>query len=167
VRVIIVGGDERGYGSVPERGTWRQQFLDEVRGSIDHSRVHFIGRVSHEVLVALYQVAACHVYLTYPFVLSWSMLESMSAGGLVVGSRTPPVEELIRHGENGLLVDFFDPQAIAQQVAEVLATPDRYRVLREAARRTIVDGYDLARTCLPKQLALVEALAAGQIPPRR
>lgn len=165
-RIIIVGGDERGYGSVPERGTWRQQFLDEVRGSIDHSRVHFIGRVTHEVLVALYQVAACHVYLTYPFVLSWSMLESMSAGGLVVGSRTPPVEELIRHGENGLLVDFFDPEAIAHQVAEVLATPERHRVLREAARRTIVDGYDLKRICLPKQLELVEALAAGQIPPR-
>jgi glycosyltransferase involved in cell wall biosynthesis len=164
-RVIIVGGDERGYGSVPERGTWRQQFLDEVRGRIDYARVHFIGRVPHEVLVALYRVAACHVYLTYPFVLSWSMLESMSAGGLVVGSHTPPVEEVIVHGENGLLVDFFDPEAIARQVAEVLAAPQDYEALRTAARRTVVESYDLRKVCLPKQLALVDAVAAGQLPP--
>lgn len=163
-RVVIVGGDERGYGSVPERGTWRQQFLDEVRGRIEYSRVHFIGRVPYDLLIALYRVAACHVYLTYPFVLSWSMLESMSTGGVVVGSRTQPVEEVIRHGENGLLVDFFDPAGIARQVAEVLAAPERYTAIRAAARRTVVERYDLRQVCLPKQLALVDAVAAGRLP---
>jgi len=165
-RVVIIGGDERGYGSVPESGTWRQLFLDEVRGRVDHSRIHFVGRVSRELLLALYQVSACHVYLTYPFVLSWSMLESMSAGGLIVGSRTAPVEEVISHGENGLIVDFFDADAIAHQVAEVLATPERFFAMRQAARSTIVERYDLKRFCLPKQLALVDAVAARQLPPR-
>lgn len=165
-RVIIVGGDERGYGAVPARGTWREQFLDEVRHDIDLDRVHFVGRVPHETLLSLYRVAACHVYLTYPFVLSWSMLESMSAGGLIVGSSTPPVEEVIRHGENGLLVDFFQPEAIADQIAEVLSKPDRFAQLRVSARRTVLERYSLRDVCLPKQLALVDAVAARRLPPR-
>jgi glycosyltransferase involved in cell wall biosynthesis len=164
VRVIIVGGDERGYGSMPEHGTWRQRFLDEVRERIDTSRVHFVGRVSHDALVALYQVAACHVYLTYPFVLSWSMLECMAAGGIVVGSRTPPVQEVICDGENGLLVDFFDAEGIATQVAQVLAMPEHFVPLRQAARRTVVERYALRTVCLPKQLDLVDAVASGRLP---
>lgn len=163
-RVVIVGGDERGYGSVPERGTWREQFLDEVRKRIDPNRVHFIGRVPHEMLLALYRVASCHVYLTYPFVLSWSMLESMSAGGLVIGSATPPVQEIIHHGNNGLLVDFFQPEAIALQIADVLRAPDSFADLRAAARRTVVAGYSLRGVCLPQQIKLVEAVASGQLP---
>jgi glycosyltransferase involved in cell wall biosynthesis len=98
------------------------------------------------------------VYLTYPFVLSWSMIEAMSAGCLIVGSRTPPVQEVMRDGENGLLVDFFSPAAIAERVAYALERQADLQPLRERARQTVVERYDLKRVCLPAQLRLVESL---------
>jgi glycosyltransferase involved in cell wall biosynthesis len=120
-QVVIVGGDGVSYGAAPPEGkTWKQIFLDEVSAGIDLSRVHFVGRVQHEVLTQLMQVSAAHVYLTYPFVLSWSMLEAMSIGCLVIGSRTAPVQEVIDHGRNGLLTDFFDPDALARTIADAL-----------------------------------------------
>jgi glycosyltransferase involved in cell wall biosynthesis len=97
-----------------------------------------------------------HVYLTYPFVLSWSLLEAMSAGAPVIGSRTAPVEEVLRHGENGLLTDFFSPQDIAAQVERALADRPAARRLGERARRTVAEGFDLARVCLPRQRRLAE-----------
>jgi glycosyltransferase involved in cell wall biosynthesis len=99
-------------------------------------------------------------------VLSWSMLECMAASGIVVGSRTPPVQEVIRDGENGYLVDFFDTEAIATQVAQVLAAPTRFAPLRQAARRTVIERYALRNVCLPKQLGLVDAVASGRLPPQ-
>ena len=112
----------------------------------------------HPVLHTLLRTSACHVYLTYPFVLSWSLLEAMSCGATVVASATPPVQDVIRHGENGLLVDFFDGEALARQVAAVLADPEAYRPLRAAARATVVERFDLQQICLPQQLALVDRL---------
>ncbi len=101
-----------------------------------------------------------HVYLTYPFVLSWSMLEAMALGACIVGSATPPVEEVIRHRRNGLLVDFFSRRAIAEAVVSVLADPAAVAPLRAAARETAL-SYDLGRVCLPAHLRLIEAVAAG------
>ena len=112
----------------------------------------------------LFRVCTCHVYLTYPFVLSWSLLEAMACGALVIGSATAPVEEVIESGRNGLLVNFFDGQAMANTIASVLAHPKTFGSIRSAARQTIVDRYDLATVCLPQQLALVDALAAGRHP---
>jgi glycosyltransferase involved in cell wall biosynthesis len=103
-----------------------------------------------------------HVYLTYPFVLSWSLLEAMACGCLVVGSRTPPVEEVIAHGENGLLASFFSTEEIAAQVADALRRGDELRPLRERARRTVVERYDLQRVCLPAQRALVDELLGAR-----
>lgn len=157
---LLIGGDGVSYGAAPPSGqTWKQIFLDEVRDRIDLSRVHFLGNVTYQMFVALMRISAAHVYLTYPFVLSWSMLEAMSCGALVVGSRTRPVEEVIEHGRNGVLVDFFDHDGLADQVADVLANPDRYHPMRQAARQTVIDRYDLHSNCLPKQMALVERLA--------
>jgi glycosyltransferase involved in cell wall biosynthesis len=100
-----------------------------------------------------------HVYLTYPFVMSWSAIEAMSCGALVLGSKTPPVEEFIYHNKNGLLVDFFDYEKIADTIAEALASPENYAHLKESARKTIVDGYDLKTICLPQQIEYFESFS--------
>jgi glycosyltransferase involved in cell wall biosynthesis len=156
-RIVIVGGDEVSYSPrLPAGETYRSRLLRELDGRIDLSRVHFLGRIPYAQYLSLLRHSSVHVYLTYPFVLSWSLLEAMSAGCLVVGSKTPPVEEVIRDGENGLLVDFFSTEAIAAKVDEALS--GNFQGMRERARRTIVENYDLKRICLPAQLALVEAL---------
>jgi glycosyltransferase involved in cell wall biosynthesis len=156
-RIVIVGGEDVSYSPrLPEGQTYRGCMLKELGGRIDLSRVQFLGRIPYADYVRLLQRSAVHVYLTYPFVLSWSMLEAMSAGCLVVGSRTAPVEEVIRDGKNGLLTDFFSAQAIAAKVDEALSIDQR--PLREQARATVVERYDLKRVCLPAQLRLVENL---------
>jgi len=160
--VVIVGRDEPAYsGQAPGGRSWKDIFLDEVRDELDMSRVHFMGLVSYQTFLTVLRVSRVHAYLTYPFVLSWSMLEAMSAGALVVGSRTPPVEEVIEHGRNGLLVDFFDVDAWSSTLSEALARPERYESLRSAARRTIVDGFDLKTICLPRMVAFVEGLGVS------
>ena len=157
VRVVIVGGDEVSYGSPPPgaRG-FKQLFLDEVRDRIDLSRVHFVSRVPYDTLVQLLRISSAHVYLTVPFVLSWSMLEAMSLQALVIGSDTAPVREVIDHGRNGLLVDFFSPAQLADTVCDVLADPERFAPLREAARRTVVERYDFRTRALPAYMDLIE-----------
>ena len=161
--VVIVGGDEVSYGRrLPPGESYRQRLLAEV--AIDLERVHFLGRIPYGQFVDLLHASSVHVYLTYPFVLSWSMLEAMSCGCLVIGSATPPVEEVIRDRENGLLVDFFSTAQIAERIDEVLDHPDRMAALRAAARRTIVERYDLRRICLPRFANLINRLVAGEPP---
>lgn len=158
--VVIVGGDEVSYGSRPKAGgCWREVMLAEV-GPLPE-RVHFTGRIPYRDYLSLLQVSSVHLYLTYPFVLSWSMLEAMAAGAFVVGAATPPVEEVIEDGVNGWLVPFFDTLTIAEKVAEALATRHDQGRLRAAARDTIVARYALA-DCLAKQRALIDvALGKG------
>lgn len=160
-QVVIVGGNGVSYGPKPPEGQWKDIFLSEVRERIDLSRVHFLGNTDYATFRSLMQVTRVHAYLTYPFVLSWSMLEAMSAGALVVGSDTAPVRELIRHGENGLLVDFFDVFRWSQVLTDALADPDRFAHLGQAARDTIVTGYDLATVCLPRMVDFVERQRPG------
>jgi len=156
-RIVIVGGDEVSYGvRLPPGETYRARLLRELDGRIDLSRVQFTGRIPYGQYRDLLRRSSVHVYLTYPFVLSWSLLEAMSAGCLVIGSRTAPVEEVIRDGENGFLVDFFSPQAIAAKVDEVLSGNEE--PIRQRARQTIVERYDLRRVCLPAQLEMVSRL---------
>jgi glycosyltransferase involved in cell wall biosynthesis len=156
-RIVIVGGDDVSYSArLPEGETYRARLLREMDGKIDLSRVHFTGRISYGEYLEVLRRSSVHVYLTYPFVLSWSLLEAMSAGCLVVGSRTPPVEEVIRDGENGLLTDFFSPEGIAARVDDALSGD--FQSLRKNARQTAVDRYDLRRVCLPAQLEMVNAL---------
>jgi glycosyltransferase involved in cell wall biosynthesis len=158
---LIVGGDDVSYGAPPPAGkTWKQIFLDEVKADLDMSRVHFVGRIAYADYLRVLQVSRCHVYLTYPFVLGWSCIEAMSAGCVVVGSDTAPVREVITHGANGLLTNFFDTAALAQTVIDVLARPASYQDLRDAARQTAVARYDLDTICLPAQLDLIHRFAA-------
>jgi glycosyltransferase involved in cell wall biosynthesis len=153
-RIIIVGGDEVSYSPrLPAGQTYRERMLRELEGKADLSRVTFMGRIPYGAYLDVLRKSSVHVYLTYPFVLSWSLLEAMSAGCLVLGSRTPPVEEVIRDGENGLLVDFFSAEAIAARVDEALSMDSR--LIRSRARATAIEGFDLKRVCLPAQLQLV------------
>lgn len=159
-QVVIIGGDDVSYGAAPKEGKWKDVFLNEVKDRLDLSRVHFLGRVPYPQFVSALQVSRVHAYLTYPFVLSWSMMEAMSAGCLVVGSKVAPVEEVLRDGHNGRLVDFFDVPGWSRVLTECLADPARFEPLRVQARRTVQERYDLNRICLPKMVALVEGLGA-------
>jgi glycosyltransferase involved in cell wall biosynthesis len=155
-RIVIVGGNNTSYGAKPVQGTWKQQFLDEVRGDIDLSRVHFVGQVPYTGLLGLLQMSTVHAYLTYPFVLSWSLIEAMASGAAIVASDTAPVREVITDGETGRLVDFFSGTALNDAICELLDDPLQRARLGRAARELAVDRYDLRSRCLPQQLKLVQ-----------
>jgi glycosyltransferase involved in cell wall biosynthesis len=155
-RVLIVGGDEVSYGKVLASGSYRLMMMNEVGSRIDMSRVFFLGKVPYTDYVRILQISTAHVYLTYPFVLSWSMLEAMSLGCVIVGSRTPPVQEVIEDGKNGVLVNFFSPQEIVDAVERVCESKDRMQEMRTAARQTIIDRFDFNSICVPQQIRLIE-----------
>ena len=157
--VLIIGGDGTSYGAPPPSGkTWKSTFFNEVSADIDLRRVSFVGRLAYDDYLRALQISSAHVYFTYPFVLSWQLLEAMSAGCLVIGSDTAPVQEVL-NDSNGIKVPFFDTKRLADAVIEALAARDRFKPVRLAARQTILDRYDLARSCLP---ALVEFVRARQ-----
>lgn len=154
-QVIIVGSDNVSYGKQPPPGqTYRQRYFDEIADRIDQSRVHFTGRLPYNDYLKVLQISRVHVYLTYPFILSWSMLEAMSSGCLVIASATPTVQEVIIDGENGLLFPFNQPATLANYAIEALSNPEQYRELRNRARQTVVSRYDFNTICYPafKQL---------------
>lgn len=131
-QVVVVGGDEVSYGSRPRgAANWRRKLLAE--NPVDLQRVHFLGKVPYATYKRVLQVSAAHIYLTYPFVLSWSLLEAMASGCLVIGSDTAPVREVIEDGRNGLLVDFFATERIAEKALAALAEPERFNALRQQA----------------------------------
>ncbi len=140
---VIVGGDEVSYGRAPGNGkTWRQTMLEEVGAQLDPQRTHFLGKVPYATYKQVLQISAAHVYLTYPFVLSWSMLEAMATGCVVVGSDTAPVREVIEDGVNGRLVGMFDAEQLVHRTVETLEMAPRMRErLGHAARHRALD-YD-------------------------
>ncbi|MBP2303075.1 glycosyltransferase family 4 protein [Azospirillum picis] len=155
-KILIVGGDGISYGAAArDAANWREKMLAEV--PVDPSRVVFLGYLPYDRFTRMLQVTSAHIYLTYPFVLSWSMLEAMALGALVIGSRTKPVEEVISHGTNGLLVDFFSPDQVADQVVSVLKNRGDFAELAQAGRRTVLRKYDLAQ-CLKQQMALIHSM---------
>jgi len=163
--VVIVGGDGVSYGAPPPpRSTFRAMMLEELAGKIDLRRVHFLGLIDYPAYVKLLQVSSAHVYLTYPFVLSWSCIEAMACGCLMVGSSTPPVLEVLRDGINGLTVDFFNCRQIADRIEAALEGRRDLRALRAAARATAIDQFDLRRQILPRWNALFADLIAGRAP---
>ena len=160
-QVVLIGGDGASYGTVPrDAESWKAKLLAELDGQLDLSRIHFLGRVPYPQYLSLLQIARVHCYLTYPFVLSWSLTEAMAAGCHIVASDTEPVRELIRDGENGRLVPFFDQGALKQALIRALAGDPEDAQLRAAARQTIVDGYDLQSHSLPRLIDWVESFGA-------
>jgi glycosyltransferase involved in cell wall biosynthesis len=156
IRVIMVGSDGISYGAPPPGGgTWREKMLAELGDSIDPARVVFPGRVDYETYLAMLQRSDAHVYLSYPFVASWSLREALASGCVVIGSDTPTVREFVTHNENGLLVSFFDPKGLADTVVKVLEDASLSRRLREGARR-----YAEQNLAMADYLAAYEALIA-------
>ncbi len=143
--VLIIGDDEVSYGRRMKDGqTYKEQLLNEV--SFDESRVHFLGKLSYNQYLNVLQISSAHVYLTVPFVLSWSMLEAMAVGCLVIGSDTAPVREVITHEKNGLLVDFFTPSTIADAIDLALNEPKEMKKIRDAAKRYISEHYPIQKS---------------------
>lgn len=158
-RALILGGNETSYGRKSGApGGWRAEMEREVGDRIDWDRVHFLGRVPYSAYRQIIQISRCHIYLTVPFVLSWSLLESMSMGATVVASDVAPVREAVEHERTGLLVDFFRPDALAQQVIEVLQRPEDFSHLGRLARDFVVETHDFHTRTLPVHLERINAL---------
>ena len=158
-QVFIIGGDGVSYGHAPPEGrTWKEIYLQEVSDKIDLSRVHFLGQVAYPIYLALLQISTVHVYLTYPFVLSWSCIEAMSVGCAIVGSDTSPVREVITHNETGRLVNFLSPSEISSQVIDLIENPSERERLGFNARQYVLERYDRNSVCLPQQIEWVEKI---------
>jgi glycosyltransferase involved in cell wall biosynthesis len=154
--IVIIGGDGTSYGATPPTGqTWKSIFLKEVEARIDLRRVHFLGQVPYETYLRVLQISSAHVYLTYPFVLSWSMLEAMAAGCVVIGSDTAPVREIINE-DTGILVPFFDIEHWVDRIVEVLRAPDRFSGMRRAAREFIKANFDADAICVPRLMSILQ-----------
>lgn len=154
--VVIAGDDRVAYGKKsPDGKTYKQLMLEKF--PLDPARTHFVGSLPYGEYVKLLQCTSAHVYLTRPFVLSWSLLEAMACGALVVGSDTAPVQEVITNGINGLLVDFFRPDQLAATLDRVLAKPRDFDLIREKARQTVVAQYDVV-SCLRQKVAWLSGL---------
>lgn len=152
--VVIVGEDRVAYGKQLQDGkTYKEVMLEKY--ALDLNRVHFTGWLPYHEYLQVLQASSAHIYLTCPFVLSWSMLEVLSAGCLLIASRTAPVTEVIQDGVNGLLVDFFSPEEICDRIVEALQNPEQMATIRAKARQTILERYDLS-LLLPQHLQWIQ-----------
>ena len=164
-QVVIVGDDGVSYGAPPPpTSTFRAMMLQELGAKLDLSRVHFLGMIDYHAYLNLLQVSSVHVYLTYPFVLSWSFIEAMACGCLIVASATPPVLEVLRNGSNGFTVDFFAYKKLANRIETALDQRHELEAVRQGARATAVDEFDLNRLLLPRWNALFDDLVKGRHP---
>lgn len=159
VHAVVLGNDRVAYGSErPDGKSYKEWALETFQPDMD--RLHFLGLQPLKAFRSLMQISSAHVYLTVPFVLSWSMLEAMSTGALIVGSDTDPVRELIKDGENGVLVPFWEPETIAEKLNHILDNKKEYAEMRKAARDHIVDKYSI-KDLLPQYWQLIESVANG------
>jgi glycosyltransferase involved in cell wall biosynthesis len=153
--VVIVGENKIFYGKqLPEGQNYRDLMVDKF--AIDLDRVHFTGWLPYNEYLQVLQASSAHIYLTRPFVLSWSLLESLAAGCLVIASSTAPVAEIIEDGINGLLVDFFSPSEICERIELALDNPADMAKIRLKARETILERYNLA-DLLPQHLEWIQS----------
>ncbi|KRB81521.1 group 1 glycosyl transferase [Sphingomonas sp. Root710] len=160
--VVAIGEDGTGYGGDRSDGKgWREAMLAELGPRLERNRVHFVGRVPHETMIDIFSIGAAHVYYTYPFTLSWSLVEAMACESLIIGSDTAPVRDAITNGKDGLLLDFFDVGALSQAMIDAVRHPDRYAALRGQARLTALERFDRESIGVPGWLAMVDEVLAG------
>ena len=165
---VVLIGEEQGvsYGAtLPGGEQWKARMLAEVGDRLDLSRVHFLGRVDHARMVDALSISWGHVYYTYPFVLSWSLLEAMACECLILGSDTAPVRDAVEHGRNGLLFDFFDINALSNAMIRAAREPASLAPLRKAARQTVLDRFDSRTTGLPGWLRLIDETLIDAVRP--
>jgi glycosyltransferase involved in cell wall biosynthesis len=144
LQVVMVGGDGKGYGPVADHPSGHLgAAFDQLRGQLDLRRLHRPGALPHAQLRRLLQLSSAHVYLTYPYALSWSVLEAMACGAPTVGNHSGPLDDVICDGHNGRLVDFNQPHQLSAALAELLADPEQQRRLGREARRTVEEHYRL------------------------
>jgi glycosyltransferase involved in cell wall biosynthesis len=155
--VIMIGAEDgRGYGAPNAGMSWKAKYLSELGDKLDMSRLHFPGKVPHNWMLDALSISSAHVYYTYPFVLSWSLLEAMACECLVLGSDTGPLRDAIEDGVNGRLLNFFDVKALSKAMIEACRHPEKFQKLRTAARRTVVEKFDRATICQPAWMRLID-----------
>jgi glycosyltransferase involved in cell wall biosynthesis len=166
VLFFVVGADRVAYGGdetfLPQGTTFKQWTL--ASDNYDLTRFHFLGTILPQQLAVLLASTDLHIYLTVPFVLSWSMMDAMSCGAVVLGSDTAPVKEMIRDGENGLLANLFDSEALAEKALRVLQNPDTFRPLGRSAEQLIDQNYSV-QSILPRMLALYDRAVNSPVAP--
>jgi glycosyltransferase involved in cell wall biosynthesis len=153
--VVIAGSDSVSYSPSPSTSTYRGLYCREIDGKVDWSRIHFVGRLAYERYLHLLRVSTVHVYLSYPFVLSWSLMEAMATGCSIVASNTAPVREVMHDGTHGLQVEFFDQSNLVESIAKICGDAEYRRYLSKSARDEIVSRFDLKSICLPKIIGLL------------
>jgi glycosyltransferase involved in cell wall biosynthesis len=159
--VVLIGKEDgTGYSGAKAAGTWKEAMLAELEGQLDLSRIHFTGLVSHNFMLDAFAVSSAHVYYTYPFVLSWSLLEAMASECFVIGSDTGPVRDAIKDGVNGRLLNFFDVDALSQAMIDACRNPEAGAAMRVAARKTVLENFDQASICRPGWLSLLDGVMA-------
>jgi len=162
ILIIIVGTESgRGYGPLAKKGTWKELLSEEVK-NVNLSKVHFTGLVSYPLFRSILSLSNCHVYLTYPFVLSWSLLDAMAEMAPIVASDTAPVREFIVNGYNGCLVDFFDAEKLAERVGYILKDSEVASVIAKNARSDVIKSYS-TQICVPQHLSLIELVSKKTI----
>jgi len=153
---LILGNDNIGYGAkLPAGQSHKKNMLAEVRRRLDPGRIHFLGQVPYSEYLKILQISTVHFYASYPFVVSWSLLEAMSCGCAIVASGCEPVNEFIKDKENGLLFDFFDQRALIKKINKLLEDKKLRKKLAKQARKTIEENYNL-NDCLAGQVALIK-----------
>ena len=156
VHIVICGGDGVSYGRPPSDGrTWRETMSSAV--SLDPTRVHFVGKLARPEYLTLLRVSALHLYLSVPFVLSWSCVEALASGCLLLGSDVAPVREVVEDSVNGFLVDARDSELLARRAADLLARRALLADVRAAARQRAIAEFELGR-CLAQQTSLIREL---------
>jgi len=151
LQVVIIGGKGNSYsGAAPGGVSWYEHFKSRIDRPVDWSRVHCVGNLPYDQFVKVLQVSSAHIYMTYPFVLSWSSIEAMALECRIVASDTEPVREIVTDGVNGRLFPFFDHRALAERVRETLAEQEKSAAMARQARKIAVERYDYETICLPQ-----------------